>query len=127
LVFLSNYGPQLLHLGLLKTDLCPSHPLRFSPPIRSASLVGYEPQVIHHRNRAFDAAAAGRLGRPTSADGGADSRSGQSLSFVPFPLAEGLPPQPCRPMSLRSPYPRSATRIARAMLQWRAARAGSWP
>ena len=89
--------------------------------------VGYEPQVIHHRNRAFDAATAGRLGRPTSADGGADSRSGQSLSFVPFPLAEGLPPQPCRPMSLRSPYPRSATRIARAMLQWRAARAGSWP
>ncbi len=54
LVFLSNYGPLATASRTAQDRPVFLSPPSISPPIRSASVVGYEPQVIHHPHRAFD-------------------------------------------------------------------------
>ena len=113
LVFLSNYGPQLLAASsdCSKTDPSSSHPLRVVAADSFGVRGGVRAPDDPSPTRASSIqTAAGRLRRPTSADGGADSRSGQLSSLAPFPL-EGLTPQPCSPTGLHP-------RIRRGRFAW---------
>ena len=103
LVFLSNYGPHhLLHLRTaLRPTRVPLTPFEFSPPILSASVVGYEPQMIHHPHERVRF----KWLRGDSSDPRAPTevpiraRACHHLSPL-FPW-EGLTPQPCSPTGLR--------------------------
>ena len=116
LVFLSNYGPQLLAASsdCSKTDPSSSHPLRVfaadSFGVRGGVRAPDDPSPTRASSIRM---AAGRLKRPMSADGGAGSRSGLPSSFAPFPLG-GADPAALQPDWPASPYPTRAFRMARA-------------